>query len=117
MSRTVTRVSLALLAACAFFASNGRAEPQPAGAQKGVPTPSPVVLAGKPLPPDQPIAPLVEIARWKSDGHAQPGFLVLARLAEYSDEDALDLWARGERERVIQAAVARARSLAAGAAW
>jgi hypothetical protein len=55
----------------------------------------------------QAIAPLIDIARWKSQGHAQPGFLVLARIAGYTDEAALDLWKRGERERVIQAARAR----------
>jgi HEAT repeat protein len=48
--------------------------------------------------------PLVEIARWKSEGHAMPGFLVLARIAGYSDDAAHDLWKRGERETVIQAA-------------
>jgi hypothetical protein len=57
----------------------------------------------------QAITPLIDIARWRSDGHAQPGFLVLARIAGYTDEAALDLWKRGERERVIQAARARDR--------
>src|SRR5262245_27422930 len=52
----------------------------------------------------QAIAPLVEIARWKSEGHALPGFLVLARMGGDSDEAALVLWKRGERENVIQAA-------------
>ena len=50
---------------------------------------------------------LVEIARWKSEGHAKPGYLVLARIANYSDDDANDLWQRGERETVIQAALTR----------
>ncbi|HXW04329.1 MAG TPA: hypothetical protein VD833_03785 [Vicinamibacterales bacterium] len=54
----------------------------------------------------QAISPLVEMARWKSEGHARPAFLVLARIAGYSDEAALDVWGRGERERVIRAAVA-----------
>ena len=49
--------------------------------------------------------PLVEIARWKSEGHAKPAFLVLARIAHYSDDAAHDLWTRGERETVIQAAM------------
>lgn len=51
------------------------------------------------------ISPLVEIARWKSEGHALPGYFVLARIANYSDEVALDLLKRGGRETVIQAAV------------
>ena len=54
----------------------------------------------------QAIPPLVEIARWRSEGHALPGFLVLARLAGYSDQAALELWKRGDRETVIQAVVA-----------
>jgi hypothetical protein len=49
------------------------------------------------------LAPLVEIARWKVEGHAQPGFLILARIANYSDEVALGFWKRGERETVIRA--------------
>jgi membrane-associated phospholipid phosphatase len=47
-----------LIACVALVSAQSQAEPQPA-VQKGVPTPSPVVIAGKPLPPDQPIAPLV----------------------------------------------------------
>ena len=54
----------------------------------------------------QAIIPLVEIARWKSEGHALLGYLVLARTAGYSDAVAHDLWKRGQRETVIQAAVA-----------
>ena len=50
------------------------------------------------------LEPLVEIARWKSEGHAMPAFLVLARIANYSDDAAHDLWTRGERETVIRAA-------------
>ena len=52
----------------------------------------------------QAMDPLVEIARWKSEGHAMPGFQILARIAGYSDEASLDLLRRGERETVIQAA-------------
>src|SRR5689334_7025777 len=47
-----------LIVCVALLSARAHAEPQPA-VQKGVPTPSPVVLAGKPLPPEQPIAPLV----------------------------------------------------------
>lgn len=53
------------------------------------------------------IAPLVEIARWKSEGHAQPGYFILARIANYADDRAFDLWKRGEREVVIRAAMSR----------
>jgi hypothetical protein len=55
------------------------------------------------------ISSLVEMARWKSEGHAQPAFIILARIAEYSDESALALWQRGEREVVIDAALRRER--------
>lgn len=50
---------------------------------------------------------LVEMARWRSEGHALPAFIILARVADYSDEPALELWQRGEREVVIRAALKR----------
>ena len=52
----------------------------------------------------QALAPLIEMARWKSEGHAQPAFFILARIAGYSDEVAYDLWERGDRDAVINAA-------------
>jgi hypothetical protein len=55
----------------------------------------------------QAMPPLVEMARWRSEGHAQPAFVILARVADYSDEAALALWQRGEREVVISAALRR----------
>jgi hypothetical protein len=45
---------------------------------------------------------LVEIARWKSAGHAFPAFMILARVAGYQDDDAGALWARGDREAVLR---------------
>ena len=51
------------------------------------------------------IAPLVEMARWKSDGHALFAFIILGRIAGYSDQAALGVWDRGEREIVISAAM------------
>ena len=51
------------------------------------------------------LTPLVEMARWKSEGHALPAFIILARIAGYSDVAALDLWRRGDREVVIGAAI------------
>jgi hypothetical protein len=51
--------------------------------------------------------PLVEMARWKSDGHAKPAFVILGRIAGYSDDAANAAWVRGERELVIGAALRR----------
>jgi hypothetical protein len=50
---------------------------------------------------------LAEMARWKSLDHAMAPFLALARVAGYSDDTALGLWARGDREVVIKAALTR----------
>lgn len=55
-------------------------------------------LRGRAMPP------LIEMARWKSEGHAFPAFFILGRLTGLSDEAAIDLWNRGERETVINAA-------------
>lgn len=53
------------------------------------------------------LIPLVEMARWKSGGHAFPAFVILGRIAGYSDDAAHDLWARGDREVIIEAAIKR----------
>lgn len=53
----------------------------------------------------QALTSLVEMARWKSAGHAQAPFMIVGRLAGYSDEAAFDMWNRGERETVINAAI------------
>jgi hypothetical protein len=53
------------------------------------------------------ITALAEMARWKSEGHAQAAFFVLGRIAGYPDDDALNLWRRGEREVVINEALRR----------
>ena len=53
------------------------------------------------------LAPLVEMARWKSDGHARAAFVILGRMAGYSDEAAQAAWDSGERELVISAALRR----------
>ena len=50
------------------------------------------------------LAPLIEMALWTSAGHAQPAFLILGRTAGYSDEAVYDLWKRGDRDAVINAA-------------
>jgi hypothetical protein len=53
------------------------------------------------------ITALAEMARWKSEGHAKAAFFILGRIAAYADDVTLKLWGRGEREVVINAAVAR----------
>ena len=50
--------------------------------------------------------PLIDMARWKNEGHAMPGLLILGRIAGWSDEEVRAAWGRGERERVIAAALA-----------
>ena len=50
------------------------------------------------------IAPVAEMARWQSAGHARPAFIILARIAGYADAAAEDAWERGDRETVITAA-------------
>jgi hypothetical protein len=52
------------------------------------------------------LGPLVEMARWKSEGHALAAFTILGRLAGLSDETAMSRWAGGDREAVIRAAIA-----------
>jgi len=51
------------------------------------------------------LIPLAEMARWKSEGHAKPAFVILARIAGYSDDAEEAAWDRGERELVIAAAM------------
>jgi hypothetical protein len=47
---------------------------------------------------------LVEMARWKSEGHAMPAFIILGRIGGASEADIFDAWTRGNREAVIAAA-------------
>ena len=44
------------------------------------------------------------MARWKSEGHAFPAFIILGRVAGYSDKATYELWERGDRDAVIDAA-------------
>ena len=53
---------------------------------------------------EQALAPLVEMARWKSEGHALPALIILGRVAGYSDKATYELWERGDRDAVIDAA-------------
>ena len=47
---------------------------------------------------------LVEIARWKSDGHAFPAVRILGRIAGWEEERTLRTWREGGLEKVIAAA-------------
>jgi hypothetical protein len=53
---------------------------------------------------EESLASLVEMARWKSAGHAYAAYIILGRMTGYSDEAAQALWDGGEREVVIEAA-------------
>jgi hypothetical protein len=53
------------------------------------------------------IPPLVEMARWKSPGHAAPALTILGRIAGLSDQAIATASARGERETIITAALSR----------
>jgi hypothetical protein len=53
------------------------------------------------------MAPLVEMARWKSEGHAMPALLMLGRMSGQPDDAVLAALARGEREVIINAALKR----------
>jgi hypothetical protein len=47
---------------------------------------------------------LVEMARWKSPGHALPGFTILGRIAGWTEAAIGAAWESGDRESVIRAA-------------
>lgn len=47
---------------------------------------------------------LVEMARWKSAGHANPAYVILGRIAGLSEKQISDAWDRNDRETVIAAA-------------
>ena len=51
---------------------------------------------------------LVEMARWKSSGHAEPALLILARIAGRPDDEARSALSQGRREPIIDAAIAAA---------
>jgi hypothetical protein len=53
------------------------------------------------------IAPLIEMAHWKSEGHAMPALTILGRIGGVRDEVIRAAWARGEREDIINAALER----------
>ena len=49
---------------------------------------------------------LAEMARWKSARYAVPPFLLLGRVAGLPDAEVQDRWQKGDRESVIQKAIA-----------
>jgi HEAT repeats len=53
------------------------------------------------------VEPLVEMARWRSEGHATAAFYLLGRTAGYSEEAIQAAWSAGDRETVIKAALDR----------
>lgn len=48
---------------------------------------------------------LAQIARWHSDGHAMAGFVILARIAGYSDQAATEAFRKHDKEPIITAAL------------
>jgi hypothetical protein len=44
---------------------------------------------------------LVEMARWKNDGHAGTSFFILGRVGGLSDEEIGQSWMSGKREDLI----------------
>jgi hypothetical protein len=44
---------------------------------------------------------IVEMARWKSLGHALPAFLLTGRIAGLPEQEIQDAWSKGEREGVL----------------
>jgi hypothetical protein len=51
------------------------------------------------------LAPLAEMARWKSARYAVPAFLLLGRAAGMPDKEVQERWQKGDREPVIQKAL------------
>jgi len=49
---------------------------------------------------------LIEIARWKSKGHAFPAVRILGRIAGWKDEQILRTWRDGGLEKIVAAATA-----------
>lgn len=53
---------------------------------------------------DRAIPALVEMAQWKSMGHALPGFILLGRLVGWSEEEIHEKWKQGAREELLRLA-------------
>ena len=56
---------------------------------------------------DRGLASLIEMARWKTLAHALPAFVLVGRVAGWSDAQVQEAWNRGDREPAIAAATAR----------
>jgi hypothetical protein len=51
------------------------------------------------------LGPLTEMARWKSEGHAMPAFMILGRIAGRSEDEIQAAWSQGKREELIDRAI------------
>jgi hypothetical protein len=49
----------------------------------------------------QALKPIVDMAKWKSDGHSMPGFMMLGRIAGWSDKDIME-GSRNDRDETIK---------------
>jgi len=56
---------------------------------------------------DRALASLVEMAQWKTLSHALPAFILLGRVAGWSEDQTQAAWTRGDRASVIAAAMGR----------
>ena len=56
---------------------------------------------------EQALPSLIEMARWKSEGHAFAAFALLGRIGGLSEDAIHTLWSRGDREAVIDTALKR----------
>lgn len=45
---------------------------------------------------------LIEMAQWKSLGHALPGFILLGRLAGWSEDEIHEKWKQGSRDELVR---------------
>ncbi|MBO0860220.1 MAG: HEAT repeat domain-containing protein [Chloracidobacterium sp.] len=53
---------------------------------------------------------LIEMARWKSSGHAHPSFFLLGRVAGFPEGEIIAAWESGDHAAFIDAAVKRAKT-------
>jgi hypothetical protein len=53
---------------------------------------------------------LIEMARWKSSGHAQASFVLLGRVVGLPEDEITAAWERGDRASFIETAVKRAKA-------
>lgn len=58
---------------------------------------------------DRALTSLVEMARWKSKGHAMPSFFILGRIGGLPENEIFEAWQKSDREAVIKAAIKNSR--------